>query len=87
MIVLFFTESAQMGLYVKTRAYLAMRGIATVEDLGKFLERDTWKLILENCKHPPQVRDPANPVNMIHTSPSISKISDAPQAQGCCNYC
>jgi len=61
----FYTDAAQMALSARTRGYLQGEGITSVDDLAEFTEKDCWKQILENCKYPPRIPDPANPGAMI----------------------
>ena len=65
----FLEDQAQMGLQARTRAFLATEGIAGPDDLTDFTTDDAWKQVIENCKRPPQIPDPANPGQMINDAP------------------
>merc|ERR1711923_320808 len=55
----FFENNDQMGLPHRTRVYLQNEGINDVEDLEEFLTKDSWSQVLENCKRPPRIPNPA----------------------------
>ena len=65
----FFTDNDQMGLSARTRAHLATEGINHPVDLAEFVEEDSWKQILENCKRPPQIPDPAGGGGLVNQQP------------------
>jgi hypothetical protein len=65
----FFTDMAQIGLPARTRAYLQDEGIVTVSDLADFTKKDSWNQVVENCKRPPYMPDPANPGALIARQP------------------
>ncbi len=58
-ITAFFDDGAQMGLLNRTRVYLQGEGITHPNDLIKFVKKEAWDQILENCKRPPQVTNAA----------------------------
>ena len=55
----FFEDNDQMGLAHRTRVFLQSEGIDDVEDLEEFITKDSWSQVLENCKRPPRIPDPA----------------------------
>ena len=55
----FFENNDQMGLSNRTRVFLQSEGITDVEDLEEFLTKDSWSQVLENCKRPPRIPNPA----------------------------
>ena len=55
----FFKDNDQMGLSNRTRVFLQSEGINDVEDLEEFTTKDSWAQVLENCKRPPRIPDPA----------------------------
>ena len=62
---LFFENANQMGLANRTRVYLQTEGIVTVEDLAEFVTKESWVQVIENCKRPPKIPDPANPAGPL----------------------
>ncbi len=65
----FFEDGNQMGLSNRTRVYLGTEGIAHPSDLVDFVESEAWDQLIENCKRPPQVPDPANAGQLINQAP------------------
>ena len=65
----FFTDAHQMNLPGRTRIFLQSKGITSPEDLAKFTTKEAWEQVLENCKRPPQIPDPANAALMINDQP------------------
>ena len=61
----FFEENAQMGLSNRTRLYLQSEGIVELDDLNDFVKKEAWDQVLENCKRPPQVPNPADATQLI----------------------
>ena len=55
----FFEDNDQMGLAHRTRVFLQSEGITDVDDLEEFVTKDSWNQVLENCKRPPRIPDPA----------------------------
>ena len=55
----FFEDNDKMGLSNRTRLYLQGEGISHPEDLLEFVEKDAWKQIVEACRRPPQIANPA----------------------------
>ena len=68
-ITAFFEGNDQMGLSHRTRLYLQLEGLDHPRDLVDFVKSDAWDQVLENCKRPPQVADPANPGQLMNQSP------------------
>ena len=62
----FYQEVAQMGLSHRTRIHLQGEGIDHPEDLAEFIKKETWDQIVENCKRPPQIPDPAGGGGLIN---------------------
>ena len=62
---MFFENANQMGLANRTRVYLQTEGIVTVEDLAEFVTKESWVQVIENCKRPPKIPDPANPAGPL----------------------
>ena len=65
----FFTYAHQMNMPGRTRTFLQSKGITSPEDLAKFTTKEAWEQVLENCKRPPQIPDPANAALMINDQP------------------
>ena len=55
----FFEDNDQMGLSNRTRVFLQNEGIQHPRDLADFAKDEHWSQIIENCKRPPQIPDPA----------------------------
>lgn len=68
-ITAFFTDAGQMNLPPRTRVFLQSEGITSPEDLAEFTTKEAWEQVLENCKRPPQIPDPANATLMINDQP------------------
>ena len=68
-ITAFFEGNDQMGLPNRTRLYLQQEGLDHPRDLVDFVKSDAWDQVLENCKRPPQVADPANPGQLMNQPP------------------
>ncbi len=49
--------------------YLGTERIAHPSDLVDFVESEAWDQLIENCKRPPQVPDPANAGQLINQAP------------------
>ena len=64
-ITAFFEAADQMGLAHRTRVFLQSEGITDVIDLEEFITRDSWHQVLENCKRPPRIPDPAGGGGMV----------------------
>ena len=56
----FFRDIDQMGLSACTCIHLQGEGILIPEDLIDFTSKDSWEQIVENCKRPDRIPDPAN---------------------------
>ena len=56
----FFQEVDQMGLSAQTRIHLQGEGILIPDDLIYFTSKDSWDQIVDNCKRPARIPDPAN---------------------------
>ena len=54
-----------MGLAHCTRVFLQSKGITEVDDLEEFITRESWSKVLENCKRPPRIPDPAGGGDMV----------------------
>ena len=61
----FFENNDQMGLAARTRVFLQTEGITDVSDLEEFTTKESWSQVLENCKRPPRIPDPAGGGGMI----------------------
>ncbi len=68
-ITAFFEDGAQMGLSNRTRVYLQGEGITHPDDLIKFVKKEAWDQVLENCKRPPQVANAAGA--LVHQQPFL----------------
>ena len=68
-IISFFEDNDQMGLSNRTRVHLQSEGIIDPNDLAEFLKSNSWTQVLENCKRPPQIANPANALVMINQQP------------------
>ena len=56
----FFRDIEQMVLSARTRIHLQGEGILIPDDLTNFTSKDSWDQIVENCKRPARILDPAN---------------------------
>ena len=56
----FFEENDQMGLSHRTRMHLKSEVIVRPNNLIDFTTSDSWKKIIESCKHPANIPDPNN---------------------------
>ena len=56
----FFRDINQMGHSARTRIYLQGEGILIPDDLIDFTSKYSWDQILDNCKRPARIPDPAN---------------------------
>ena len=65
----FFEGPDQMALSHRTRVFLQSEGINAVGDLVDFVTKDSWAQVVENCKRPPMIPDPANAGQMIAQEP------------------
>ena len=69
MINSFFRDANQMGLSARTQAQLSGEGIADLDDLSDFDNKEAWAQIVENCKSPPKIADPNNPNQLVAQEP------------------
>ena len=56
----FFRELDQMGLSARTRIHLQGEGILIPDNLIDFTRKDSWYQIVDNCKRPARIPDPAS---------------------------
>ena len=56
----FFQDIDQMGLSAHTRIHIQGEGILIPDDFIDFTSKDSWDQIVDNCKRPARISDPAN---------------------------
>ena len=56
----FFWDINQMGLSARTRIYLEVEGVLIPYDLINSTSNGSWDQIVDNCKRPARILDPAN---------------------------
>ena len=54
-ITAFFENADQMESSNRTRVHLQGEGITHPNDLLEFMDKNSWKQIVETCKRPPQI--------------------------------
>ena len=61
----FFRDVDQKGLSTRTRIHLQGEGILIPDNLIEFTSKDSWDKIVDNCKCPESIQDPANVWQLI----------------------
>ena len=56
----FFQDIERMGLSARTPIHLQGEVILIPEDLIDFTSKNSWYQIMDNCKRPTRIPDPAN---------------------------
>ena len=69
MINSFFQDADHMGISACTQAQLAGEGIANLDDLTDFNNKEAWAQIVENCKRTPKIADPNNANQLVVQEP------------------